>query len=107
MSTAVWHELGAVPGTCTVCSVEGGLSMGEARFHRTLVERLRKQYCAPPARFVTCGSCGWRWSVRADDATAAGVARRAGTARTDDRAPRIPQPQGEHVSQRDWAYPRG
>ncbi|MFP5218821.1 MAG: hypothetical protein ACLGIG_03675 [Actinomycetes bacterium] len=119
MPTAVWHELGPAEGSCTVCGVEGSLAVGEARFSRNLVERLRKEYCSPPARFVTCAGCGWRWSVRADDSTADGVRHRTGVAREE-----VPQPQAvspaEPVSAsrtilpgqrdrrrgRDWAYPR-
>ena len=127
MPTAVWHELGPAEGTCTVCSATGTLSVGEARFSRNLIERLRKEYCSPPARFITCSGCGWRWSVRATDTTADGVRRRTGIARDD-----VPQPRAEHDATgasrsdepvtasrtvlpqhvdrrrgRDWAYPRG
>jgi hypothetical protein len=115
MSTAVWHELGLVAGSCTVCGAEGALSMGEARFERNLVERLRKEYCAPPARFVTCSDCGWRWSVRADDSGAWGArsrstAPRAERVRWDDdqrAASRtvLPAAEGRRPS-RDWAYYR-
>jgi hypothetical protein len=65
MSSAVWHELGDVPGSCTACGSPACLSMGEARLHRTVVERVRRQYSAAPARFIRCSACGGRWSVRA------------------------------------------
>lgn len=119
MATAVWHELGPADGVCTVCSADGALTLGEARFSRTLLERLRREYCAPPARFVTCRDCGWRWSVRADDRSADGVRHRIGAARRDADAPRVPAARSgdEPVAAartvlpqqrpgRDWAYPR-
>ncbi|HWH29638.1 MAG TPA: hypothetical protein VNU26_11860 [Mycobacteriales bacterium] len=131
MPTAVWHALGPAEGSCTVCGAEGSLSLGEARFSRNLVERLRREYCSPPARFVTCASCGWRWSVRADDRGADGVRRRSGTVRDDVPRPRAADParpsadparlpadpltasrtvlpqQPDRRRGRDWAYPRG
>ena len=120
MSTAVWHELGPVSGACTVCAAVDTLSVGVARFHRNLLERLRREYSAPPARFVTCRECGWRWSVRADDSTADGVRHRAGIARTDTPAeeadvetgPRaatrnvLPAPREGRRRSRDWTYPQ-
>ena len=126
MANAVWHELGPASGTCTVCGADGALTLGEARFTRNLLERLRREYCSPPARFVTCRDCGWRWSVRADDRSADGVRHRTGTARRDDDAPQVPaarapqeQPQLRQEPQpaaltvlphqrpgRDWAYSR-
>jgi hypothetical protein len=86
MPTAVWHHLGSVEGTCTVCSSEGGLSLGEARFHRNLLTRLVRSYCAPPSRFVTCMDCGWRWNVRADDVSAEALGFRAPAERVPPRA---------------------
>jgi hypothetical protein len=78
MPTAVWHELGPRAGTCTVCGAEDSLTLGEARFQPNLLERLRRVYCAPPARFATCRDCGWRWTVRIEDVSPAPVARRSG-----------------------------
>lgn len=88
MPTAVWHELGPATGDCTVCGATGSLSLGEARFSRSLVERLRREHCPTPARLVTCCDCGWRWSVRADDTTADGVRHRTDAPRSDIPAPR-------------------
>jgi hypothetical protein len=122
MPTAAWHELGAVDGTCTVCSTPGALSMGEARFTRSLPERLRREHVPTPARFVSCADCGWRWPVRSTDTTADAVRHRSPA--PDDSAVRATDPvshRGEPVAaaltvlpaprdgrrrSRDWAYPR-
>lgn len=112
MATAGWHELGAADGRCTVCGTDGALTLGEARFRRSLLERLRGEPCAPPARFVTCRGCGWRWSVRAADRSSDGAARR--------RVPgQVPAPCSASEPAvptrtvlphqrpgRDWAHPR-
>ena len=76
MSTAVWHELGPAGGSCTVCGTSGRLRLGEARSRLSVLERVRREPCSPPARFVVCGGCGWRWSVRAHDLGVEGVRRR-------------------------------
>jgi hypothetical protein len=81
MPTAVWQDLGPTDGACSVCGAEGSLSIGEARFRRTLGERARRVYSAPPARFVTCAACGWRWTVRADDRAGDAVHHRHGAPR--------------------------
>lgn len=112
MPIPVWHDLGAVDGGCTVCGVEGLLSLGEARFTPSLVERLRREPVPTPARLVTCSGCGWRWSVRLTDDSVEGVrARTAGAARqaarvTDEpiAAARTVLPQQR--CSRDWAYSR-
>lgn len=130
MPTAAWHELGAVDGTCTVCSASGALSMGEARFTRSLAERFRREHVPTPARFVSCADCGWRWPVRSTD-TCADVVRHRSSA-TDESALRatdgpgeaaaaarhdvgpaaaaltvLPGPRDGRRRSRDWAYPRG
>ncbi len=115
MSTVVWHELGTVAGVCTVCGADGALSIGEARFQRNLMERVRREHESPPARFVTCADCGWRWSVRAGDTSASGVGRRSAAPSEDAvrdtdepvTATRtvLPQPRDSRRVGRDWVYP--
>lgn len=95
MSKAVWHDLGLLVGTCTQCQADGELRLGELRSPRGIGDLLRGRDSSPPARFVTCGACSWRWTVRHDDTTADGVLARRVPA-LDRRIP----PSG-----RDWAYP--
>lgn len=85
MTTVAWHDLGAAPGTCTICSAVDTLMLGEARTRLSLLERLRGERCPPPARFVTCRDCGWRWSVRAGDRSSDGARRRTGVERPATR----------------------
>jgi hypothetical protein len=115
MPTAVWHDLGPVDGACTVCGAQGLLSLGEARFTRSVTERVRREHVPTPARFVSCTDCGWRWSVRTTDRAADGAQRRAATpdpqaVRADDErvATRtvLPEPRRSGLAGRDWAYPR-
>ena len=63
MSAAVWHDLGPVADTCVVCSSGGSLTLGEARLHRTLGERLRRVQDRAPVRVLRCTACGSRWNV--------------------------------------------
>lgn len=113
MASEVWHDLGPVPGGCTICGADGDLSMSERRSRRSLAERLRREHVPPPSRQVLCRSCGWRWSVRSTDRAATAVTTRAGTTpeprRHDDPplasrtvlpAPRL------GGSSRDWMYDR-
>lgn len=112
MPTPVWRDLGPVDGGCTVCAAEGLLSLGEARFTPSLVERLRRDPMPTPARLVTCSGCGWRWSVRVTDDTADGVrARTPGAARQAARATDEPVVAARTVlpqqrCSREWACTR-
>lgn len=113
MASEVWHDLGPVPGGCTICGADGHLSMSELRSRPSLTERLRREHVPPPSRRVLCRSCGWRWSVRSTDRTASAVPSRTSTGpqlrRQDDPpvASRtvLPAPRPSRSS-RDWMYHR-
>jgi hypothetical protein len=133
MPSVLWQELGPSPGSCTVCAAADTLMLGEARTRLGLLERLRREYCPPPSRFVTCSDCGWRWSVRAADTGidgargrtegTRGVHERPATRLTDSlRRPVVEPARSEPVAAtrtvlpaprdgrrfaRDWTYPRG